>query len=152
MGDNYQNFITEVLDELGKGCVEMSNLQSKIHSDYDSAESNADSDLEDGELRKMLASPLYVHGRGEQYGSSRKPTASGKPEAKIIQKRGASAQRIQADLSERESLKSKSSQATSVWETWCVVFIKERRTGKPVRKFYVQICWSVKIGRISSWR
>ena len=33
----------------------------RLHSDYDSAESIADSDLEDGELRKMLTSPLYIH-------------------------------------------------------------------------------------------
>ena len=84
-------------------------VQSRIHSDYDSADSIADSDLEDGELRKMLASPLFLHGRGEKYGSSRKPTASGKPEAKIVQKRGASAQRTQAEHSRRESLKSNSS-------------------------------------------
>ena len=44
------------------------------------------------------------------------------------------------------------SRATSVWETGCIVFIKERRTGEAVRKFYVQICWSVKIGKISSWK
>ena len=85
-------------------------VPSRIHSDYDSAESIADSDLEDGELRIMLASPMYEHGRGENYGSSHKPTASGKPEAKIMQKRGASAQRTQADHSGRESLKSNSSQ------------------------------------------
>ena len=88
----------------------MPHVQSEIHSDSESAESIADSDLEDGELRKMLASPLYVHGRGENYGSSHKPTASGKSEAKIMQKRGASAQRTQADHSRRESLKSNSSQ------------------------------------------
>ena len=80
-------------------------VQSRIHTDYDSAESIADSDLEDGELRKKLASPLYV----ENYGSSHKPTASGKPEAKLMQKRGASAQRTQADHLRRESLKSNSS-------------------------------------------
>ena len=40
-------------------------VQSRIHSDYDSAESIADSDLEEGELRKMLASPLSAYGRGE---------------------------------------------------------------------------------------
>ena len=45
----------------------------------------------------MLASPLYVYGRGENYGSSQRPIALGKPEAKIIQKRGAGANRIQAD-------------------------------------------------------
>ena len=49
-------------------------------------------------------------GRGENYGSSHRPTASGKPEAKKMQKRGASAQRTQADHSGRESLKSNSSQ------------------------------------------
>ena len=36
-----------------------------MHSDYDSAESIADSDFEDGELRKMVASPLYIRGRGK---------------------------------------------------------------------------------------
>ena len=81
-------------------------VQSKIHSDCDSAESIADSDLEDGELRKMLASPLHVQYMGEEKncGSSQNRTASGKPEAKVIQKRGASARRTQADHSRRESL------------------------------------------------
>ena len=81
-------------------------VQSRIHSDYDSAESIADSDLEDVELRKMLASPLFVHGRRENYGSSLKPTASVKPEAKIMQKRGASANRTQADHSGRKRARS----------------------------------------------
>ena len=36
-----------------------------MHSEYDSAESIAVSDLEDGELRKMLASPLYLQNRGD---------------------------------------------------------------------------------------
>ena len=58
----------------------------------------------------MQASPLYVHGRGENYGSSRKPTASWKPKAEVIQKRGASAQRTQADHLRRESMMSNSSQ------------------------------------------
>ena len=61
------------------------------------------------ELQKIQTSPLYVHGRGENYDSSHKPTSSGKPEAKIIQKRGTSAQRAQADHSRRKSLKSNSS-------------------------------------------
>ena len=38
---------------------EKSYLQSHMHFD-DSAESIADSDLEDGELQKMLTSPLYA--------------------------------------------------------------------------------------------
>ena len=37
----------------------MSYLQSQMHFDQ-SMESNADSDLEDGEVRKLLTSPLYA--------------------------------------------------------------------------------------------
>ena len=74
LGDDHQNPITEDTEETGKFVVGMLYVQSRIHSDSDSAKSNADSDLEDGELRKMVASPLYVHGRGENYGSSHKPT------------------------------------------------------------------------------
>ena len=55
-----RNSNTEDMDEFGKVGAEMSYLQSQMHSDYDSAESTADSDLQDGELRKMLASPLYM--------------------------------------------------------------------------------------------
>ena len=58
MRNRYQNPIAEDVDEFGKDGAEMSYLQSQMYSDYDSAESIADSDLEDGELRKMLASPL----------------------------------------------------------------------------------------------
>ena len=83
--------ITEDTEETGNFDVDMPSVQSRIHSDFDSAESTADSDLEDGELRKMLAS-LYAYGRG-------RPTASGKPEAKIMPKRGASADRTRADHS-----------------------------------------------------
>ena len=88
----------------------------------------------------MLASPLYVHGRGENYGSSHKLTASGKPEAKMMQKRRAIAQRTQADHCRRERERELDvkfiSRATSVWETRCSVSNKERRTGKPTREFY----------------
>ena len=65
-----------------------------------------DSDLEDGELRKMLASPLYTQSRGDCK-SFRIPAASEKLAA-MIQERGASAKRTQADL--RESLMSSSSE------------------------------------------
>ena len=133
LGDVYQNLIKEYTEETRKCGVDMPYSQSRIHSDYDSAERIADSDLEDGELRKMLASPMYVHGRRENYGSSHKPTASGKPEAKIMQKRGASAQRTQADHSRRESKKSNPSQEPRAsWKTGCSVFINKRRTGKSV--------------------
>ena len=66
----------------------------------------------------MLAPPLYVHGRGGNYGSCQEPTASGKPEAQMMQKGGVSAQRTQDDLSRREILKSNSSQ-------------EQRASGKP---------------------
>ena len=71
-----RNSITEDMDEFGKVGAETSYLQSRMHSDYDSAERTADSDLEDGELRKMLASPLYMQSR-EDYESSRMPIAAG---------------------------------------------------------------------------
>ena len=51
----------------------MSHLQSQMHFD-ESMESIADSDLEDGELQKMLTSPLYAQ------------RASGKPDAMVVQK------------------------------------------------------------------
>ena len=65
------------MDEFGKVGAETSYPQSHMHSDYDSAESIADSDLEDGELRKMLTSPLYMKSR-EDCESSRMPSAPGK--------------------------------------------------------------------------
>ena len=109
MRSDFQNPIAEDMDEFGKVGAEMSYIQSQMHSVYDSAESIADSDLlEDGELRKMLASPLYMQDRGDCK-SSRIPTASGKPAAMILE-RGASAKRTQADHSRRESLMSRSTQ------------------------------------------
>ena len=42
------------MDEFGKVGAEMSYLQSQMHSDYDTAESIADSDLEDGEQKCWL--------------------------------------------------------------------------------------------------
>ena len=48
-----KNSPTEDGGEFGKVGAEMSYFQSQMHSEYDSAESIADSDLEDGELRKM---------------------------------------------------------------------------------------------------
>ena len=54
------------MDEFGKVGAEMSDIDSQMHSDYDSAESIADSDLEDGELRKMLASPCEKRVEGLQ--------------------------------------------------------------------------------------
>ena len=56
------------------GVKPLSYSQSLIHSAYDSAESIAtppDSDLEDEQLRKMLASPLFSHGREENEGQPR---------------------------------------------------------------------------------
>ena len=69
-----RNSPTEDMDEFGIVGADTFYLQSQMHFDHDSAESIADSDLEDGELRKMLASPLYVQNR-EDYESSRMPMA-----------------------------------------------------------------------------
>ena len=52
--NNYPNLITEDMDGFGKVSAETSYIQSQMQSDNDAAESIADSDLEDGELRKML--------------------------------------------------------------------------------------------------
>ena len=62
------------MDEFEKVDAEMSYIQSQMHSDYDSAESIADSDPEDGGLRKMQASPMFLQSR-EDFGSSRIPIA-----------------------------------------------------------------------------
>ena len=59
----------EVFEEMGVKPLTYS--QSLIHSAYDSAESMAtppDSDLEDEQLRKTLASPLFLRERGENEG------------------------------------------------------------------------------------
>ena len=56
----------------------MSYFQSQMHFD-ESMESTADSDLEDGELQKLLTSPLYAQ------------RASGKPDAMVVQGREVSA-------------------------------------------------------------
>ena len=70
--------ITEDLEKLGRPACQILNyqrrpyIQSQKHFD-DSVESTADSDLEDGELQKMLTSPLYA------------PKASEKPDAMVMQ-------------------------------------------------------------------
>ena len=80
MRNKYQNPIIEDKDEFGKVGADTSYLQSQMHFDYDSAESIADSHLEDGELRNMLVSPLYMQSR-EDYGSFRMPIEPVKPAA-----------------------------------------------------------------------
>ena len=77
--------LTGDMEEFRKVGADVSYFQSQMHSEYDSAESIADSDLEDGELRKMLASPLYLQNR-EDYESSRMPIATAKLGA-LLQKR-----------------------------------------------------------------
>ena len=63
----------------------------------------------------------------EKYGSSHKPIASGKPEAKIMQKRGASAKRTQTDHSGRERawiqihLKSHERLGNGIGTLWLVI-------------------------------
>ena len=130
-----RNSPTEDMDEFGKVGADTFYLQSQMHFDCESAESIADSDLEDGELRRMLASPLYVQNR-EDYESSRMPIAPGKP-AELLQERGASAKRTQADLSKRLDVKFVSG-TECTGETCCIVLIWKRRTGTPLQEFYFQ--------------
>ena len=68
----------------------MSYLQSQMHFD-ESMESIADSDLENGELQKLLTSPLYAQ------------RASGKPDAMVVQEREASAQTSHSSEDQRAS-------------------------------------------------
>ena len=113
-----RNSLTEDMNEFGKVGAETSYLQSQMHSDYDSAESIADLDLEDGELRKMLASPLNMDSR-EDCESSRIQIAPEKPAA-LLQERGASAKRTQADS--RKGMMSSSSQEPSAPEKPAALF------------------------------
>ena len=78
-----------------------------MHFD-DSVAILADSDLEDGELQKMLTSPLYAQ------------KASGKPDATVTQEREVSAPYTQADR--KESLRSHASEG-------------QRALGKPNASF-----------------
>ena len=66
-----------------------------MHFD-DSVENIADSDLEDGELQKMLTSPLYAQ------------KSSGKPDAMVVQEREVSSRYNQAKR--KESLRFRSSE------------------------------------------
>ena len=74
----------EVLGEIGTAgspdskLSETSYFQSQMHFD-DSVERIADPDLEDGDLLKMLTSPLFAQ------------KASGRPDAMVVQEREASA-------------------------------------------------------------
>ena len=87
------------------------------------------SDLEDGELQKMMASPLYMQSR-EDCGFSRMPIAPGKPAA-LLQERGASAKRTQADA--RKGLMSSSYQEPSAPEKPAAVF--SLRSEEPGNQF-----------------
>ena len=68
----------------------MSYLQSQMHYD-EFMESIADSDLEDGELQKLLTSPLYAK------------RASQKPDAMVVQEREVSAQASHSSEDHRAS-------------------------------------------------
>ena len=75
-------------------------------------QSIADSDHEDGELQKMLTSPLYAQ------------KASGKPDAMVMQEREVSAQNTQADR--KESLRSLSSEGQKALGKLDALFSSEK--------------------------
>ena len=82
-----------------------------MHFD-DPVESVADSDLEDGELRKTMISPLYAQ------------RASEKLDAMVLQERQVSAQYSQADR--KESLRSHSSEGQKALEKPNAFFSSKR--------------------------
>ena len=126
---NPQNQIIDDQDDIEEiGVKPLSYSESLIHSAYDIA-TPPDSNLEDEQLRQMLASPLYKRKREENEGqarayhsereslmlhSSRNPEVSGKPDAECVQKREANAQRTQAYHSKREGLMTSFSDAECV--------------------------------------
>ena len=69
MGDIFQNPIAEDVEGFGKVAAEKFYIQSLMHSDYDSAESIANSDLEDGKLRKMLRGVSAKRTQADRRGS-----------------------------------------------------------------------------------
>ena len=110
MEEDHQALITEEVGELEEIGDKQSYIQSQMHFEYDSAESTADSDLEDGELRKMLTSPLCAQKNDEE------------TNAMVVQEREVSVQYTQADR--KESLRSHSSEGSECsGETRCIVLI-----------------------------
>ena len=101
--------ITEEVVELGEigtadlldaEMTETSYFQSQMHFD-DSVESSADSDLEDGELQKMLTSPLHVQ------------KTLGRPDVMVMQEREVSAQNTRVDRKDRLRFHSSEGQKAS---------------------------------------
>ena len=100
LGDDNQNPITEDTEETGKFDVDVPYVQSRIHSDYDSSESIADSDLEDGESTKNAGlTAVCTWANRKLWFFSETHSFRETRSKKKIQKRGASANRIQADHS-----------------------------------------------------
>ena len=114
---------------------ETSHFQSQMHFD-DSVECIADSDLEDGELQKMLTSPLYAQ----------KP--SGKPDAMVVQEREreVSAQYTQADR--QESMRSHSSKGQKALGKHNALFSSEQ--GNLIRSSLSRITCSIR--QDQAWR
>ena len=134
MRENHRNPIAEDVEGFGKVGVEKSYIQSQMHSDYDSAESIAESDLEDGELRKMVTSPQNMQDRGDCK-SSRISTALEKPAA-MIRDRGVSAKRTHDRM---EGMMSNSPQETRAsGKLASMFFTRKRRNGKHNQEFYFQ--------------
>ena len=114
MEEDHQAPITEEVGEFGKIGDEQSYIQSQMHFDCDSAESVADSDFEDGELRKMLTSPLCAQ------------KATGKLDAIVIKEREVSARYPQAIR--KESLRSHSSEGQKASGKPDAMFSSEQET------------------------
>ena len=122
--------------------------QSRIDSDYDSAESIADSDLEEGELRKNVAlTTVCTWARRKLWFLSKTHSFRETRSRSNTEERCECTTYSSWSLKKRELEVKFISRATSVWETGCSVFIRERRTGKPVREFYLKYADPSKLGR-----
>ena len=127
LGGDYQNPITEDTEETGNFGVDVPNVPSRIHSDYDS-------------LKMENYEKCWLH-RCIYMGEEKLWFFSKTHSFRATKKRGATAQRTPVLHSRRESLNSNSSQEPRAsGKPDALFFIKERRTGKSVQEFYVQMC------------
>ena len=141
-----RNSLSEDMEEFRKVCADVSYFQSQMHPEFESAESIVDSDFEDGELRKWwLHHCICWIGKTEP---SRMPTATRKRGA-LLQEKGASAERTQADL--RKGLMSSSSQEPRAPVKFAALF-SFWGIGRSIQEFCFQKTLTHQCGKISSWR
>ena len=136
--------ITEDVDEFGKVGAETSYLESQMHSDHDSAQSIADSDLWRWRLHHCM-DKIERTVRHLEYQLHRRNLL-----AMITGEKSKCKTYSCWSLEKRELDVKFISRTESVWETRCNFSIKDHGTGKSTQEFFFQKRWSVKSGKISS--